>query len=77
MRKVALTVAFREVLMSPKSILLVQAGNDSLPRLRERLEAKGYSVIQASDAATAMDIANRSEIALVVTELYLRLGTSR
>lgn len=63
--------------MSPKSILLVQAGNDSLPRLRARLEEKGYSVVQATDAATAMDIVNRSEIALVVTELYLRLGTCR
>ena len=63
--------------MSPKSILLVQAGNDSLPRLRARLEEKGYSVVQATDAPTAMDIVNRSEIALVVTELYLRLGTCR
>ena len=63
--------------MSPKSILLVQEGNDSLPRLRGRLEEKGYSVVQATDAPTAMDIANRSEIALVVTELYLPLGTCR
>lgn len=63
--------------MSPNSILLVHAGNDSLPRLRGRLEAKGYNVIQATDAPTAMDIVNRSEIALVVTELYLRLGTCR
>ena len=63
--------------MSPKSIVLVQAGNDSHPRLRARLEEKGYSVVQATDAPTAMDIVNRSEIALVVTELYLRLGTCR
>ena len=63
--------------MSPKSIVLVQAGNDSLPRLRARLEDKGYSVVQAIDAPTAMDIVNRSDIALVVTELYLRLGTCR
>ncbi|HKW47893.1 MAG TPA: response regulator [Gemmatimonadaceae bacterium] len=63
--------------MSPKSIVLVQAGNDSLPRLRARLEEKGYSVVQAMDAPTAMDIVNRSEIALVITELYLRVGTCR
>jgi len=63
--------------MNSNTILLVQSGNDSLPRLRMLLEDKGYSVVQASDAATAMDIANRSDIALVVTELYLRLGTCR
>lgn len=63
--------------MPPTSILLVHAGNDSLARLRGRLEQKGYSVVQAADAPTAMDIVNRSEIALVVTELYVRLGTCR
>ena len=63
--------------MSPKSILLVYAGNDSLPRVRARLEERGYSVVQAADAPTAMDIVNRSDIALVITELYLRLGTCR
>lgn len=63
--------------MPPKSILLVHEGNDSLTRLRGRLEEKGYNVVQATDAPTAMDIVTRSEIALVVTELYLRLGTCR
>jgi PleD family two-component response regulator len=63
--------------MSPRSILLVYAGNDSLSRVRARLEERGYSVVQAADAATAMDIVNRSDIALVITELYLRLGTCR
>ena len=63
--------------MPPKSILLVQAGNDALARLRGPLEERGYNVVQATDAATAMDIVNRSEIMLVVTELYLRLGTCR
>jgi len=63
--------------MHSKTILMVQSGNDSLSRLRMRLEDRGYTIVQAADAATAMDIANRSEIALVVTELYLRLGTCR
>jgi len=63
--------------MHSNTILLVQSGNDALPRLRMLLEDKGYSVVQATDAPTAMDIANRSEIGLVVTELYLRLGTCR
>jgi CheY-like chemotaxis protein len=63
--------------MYSNTILLVQSRNDALARLRTRLEERGYSVVQAGDAATAMDIVNRSAIALVVTELYLRLGTCR
>jgi PleD family two-component response regulator len=66
-----------EVHVYSNTILLVQSGNDSTPRLRMLLEDKGYNVVQAPDAATAMDIVNRSKIALVVTELYLRLGTCR
>lgn len=63
--------------MYSNTILLVQSGDDSFPRFRMLLEDKGYNVVQATDAATAMDIANRSKIGLVVTDLYLRLGTCR
>lgn len=63
--------------MYSNTILLVQSRTESLPHLRLRLEDKGYTVVEATDATTAMDIVNRSEIALVVTELYVRLGTSR
>ena len=63
--------------MYSNTILLVQPRPDSLPQLRTRLEGKGYTVVEAADTTAAMDIANRSEIALVVTDLYLRLGDAR
>jgi CheY-like chemotaxis protein len=63
--------------MHSNSILLLQSQTDSMPHLRTRLEDKGYTVVEATDAAAAMDIVNRSEIGLVVTELYLRVGKSR
>lgn len=63
--------------MHANSILLVQPQADSSPDLRTQLEGKGYTVVEAPDAATAMDIVNASEIGLVVTELYLRIGKSR
>ena len=63
--------------MSSNTILLVQSGNHSLPHLRPRLEGRGYTVVEATDPATAMHIVNGSEIALVVTDLYLRVGKSR
>jgi CheY-like chemotaxis protein len=63
--------------MYSNTILLVQPRTDSSPQLRMRLEGKGYTVVEATDATSAMDIVNGSEIALVVTELYLRVGKSR
>ena len=63
--------------MYSNSILLVQSQSDVIPHLRAKLEDKGYRVVEATDAAAAMDIVNGSEIALVVTELYVRIGTSR
>ena len=63
--------------MHSNSILLVQSPPDSTGHLRTRLEDKGYTVVEAPDAATAMDIVNCSEIGLVVTELYLPIGESR
>lgn len=63
--------------MYSNTILLVQPETESSPQLRTRLEGKGYSVVEAADATAAMNIVKGSEIALVVTELYLRLGKSR
>ena len=63
--------------MYSSSILLVQQTAESATYLRSRLEGKGYTVVEAPDAATAMQVVNGSEIALVVTELYLRCGKSR
>jgi CheY-like chemotaxis protein len=59
------------------TILFVQPPAESGVRLRGRLEDRGYKVVEAPDTATAMDVVNRSAIALVVTELYLSVGTSR
>lgn len=63
--------------MQSSTILLVQPQEDSTPSLRTRLEDKGYTVVQATDARTAVDIVNGREIALVVTELYLPVGKAR
>ena len=63
--------------MYSSSILLVQQPTASSAYVRSRLEDKGYTVVEAADAATAMDVVNASEIALVVTELYLPIGRSR
>ena len=62
--------------MQSSTILLVQPQEDSTS-LRTQLEDKGYTVLQAADARTAVDIVNGREIALVVTELYLPLGKAR
>jgi CheY-like chemotaxis protein len=63
--------------MYSSSILLVQPEADSASHLRERLEGKGYSVVEAPDALTAMNIVNCSEIGLIVTELYVPVGKAR
>ena len=63
--------------MSSSSILLVQQHADSDSHLRERLEGKGYTVVEAPDALTALNIANCSEIGLIVTELYVPVGKAR
>jgi CheY-like chemotaxis protein len=66
-----------EVAMHSNSILLVQSHAGSREHLRTRLEGKGYRVVEAADAAAAMDIINASDIGLVVTDLYVRSGKSR
>ena len=62
--------------MYSDTILLVQSESQS-GLLRGRLEGKGYAVVEVSDTASAMSIASCSEIGLIVTELYLPVGTSR
>jgi CheY-like chemotaxis protein len=63
--------------MYTNSILLVHSPGDSTSHVRARLEGKGYAVVEAPDSATALNIVNGSEIGLVVTELYVRVGESR
>lgn len=62
--------------MHSNSILLVHSQPDSTSHLRTRLEDKGYTVVEAQSSAAAMDIVNCSEIGLVVTDLYVRVGKS-
>jgi CheY-like chemotaxis protein len=63
--------------MYSSTILLVQPERDAGVYLRTRLENKGYTVMEAADPEVAMSIVNGSEVALVVTELYLPIGRSR
>jgi two-component system chemotaxis response regulator CheY len=63
--------------MNSTTILLVQSQDSSGAALRTRLEGKGYTVIETPDATKAVDIVNGNEIALVVTELYMPIGTAR
>ncbi|HKO16488.1 MAG TPA: hypothetical protein VJU87_09625 [Gemmatimonadaceae bacterium] len=63
--------------MYSSTILLVHPQTDTSMHLRSKLEDRGYTVVEAADATTAMNIVNGSEIALVVTELYVRSGKSR
>ena len=63
--------------MYSSSILLVQQSTESATYLRSRLESKGYTVVEAPDTTTAMQVVNASEIALVVTDLYLPIGKAR
>ena len=63
--------------MQSTTILLVQQHTDSSASLRTRLEGKGYTVIETPDAAKAVDIVSGNSIALVVTELYMPIGTAR
>lgn len=65
-----------EAMMYSNSILLVQSQSDSTSHLRARLEDRGYTVVEAPNSSTALDIVNCSEIGLVVTELYMRVGKS-
>lgn len=63
--------------MTSTTILLVQQQDGSSASLRTRLEGKGYTVLETPDATKAVDIVKGNEIALVVTELYVPVGTAR
>jgi DNA-binding NarL/FixJ family response regulator len=63
--------------MYSNTILLVQKETASGMNLRTRLENKGYKVLEAADASAAMKAVKGSEVALVVSELYLPTGKSR
>jgi len=63
--------------MSPQTVLIVDPNDASRTTLRTTLEAEGYTVVESEGSDQAFEIANRSEVALVVTELYLQTGDDR
>ena len=63
--------------MSRQTVLIVDPDDTSRKNLRSTLEAEGYTVVESEGSNQALDIANRSEVALVVTELYLHTGDDR
>lgn len=63
--------------MSRQTVLIVEPNDTARTNLRTTLEAEGYTVVESEGSDDALDIANRSEVALVVTELYLHTGDDR
>jgi CheY-like chemotaxis protein len=63
--------------MSRQTVLIVDPNDTSRASLRVTLESEGYTVVESEGSDHALDIANRSEVALVVTELYLHTGDDR
>lgn len=63
--------------MTPNTILIVEPDATSRSSTREMLEREGFAVLEASGAEQALAVVNRSEITLVITELYLTTATER
>jgi CheY-like chemotaxis protein len=63
--------------MSRQTVLIVDPDDTSRKNLRSTLESEGYTVVESEGSNQALDIANRPEVALVVTELYLHTGDDR
>ncbi|HEY9226950.1 MAG TPA: response regulator [Gemmatimonadaceae bacterium] len=60
-----------------RTILLAEPDARLRATWRVGLDAMGFAVREASDGATALRTALRSEIALLVTELYLPSGAEK
>jgi CheY-like chemotaxis protein len=67
----------REGALSSNTILLVGSTSEPATHLRSRLEAGGYAVRHVADGPAAMREVGTSDVALVVTELYVPVGTAR
>ena len=63
--------------MSRQTVLIVDPNDTSRKNLRTTLESEGYTVVESERSDHAFDMVNRSEVALVVTELYLPTGDDR
>jgi DNA-binding response OmpR family regulator len=57
--------------MYSNTILIADTDAACRARVRPYLEGRGYTVIEAADGDTAVAVATRSEVGLVITELYL------
>ena len=60
-----------------RTILLAEPDSRLRAAWRSGLSAMGFHVLESSDGAGALNISLRSEINLLVTELYLPSGTHR
>ena len=63
--------------MHQRIILLAEPDSKSRSLLRRGLEGVGHSVMEASSGRSAFQMALQSEIALLVTELYLATDAER
>jgi len=57
--------------MSRNTVLIVDPDDAARSALRATLEGEGYAVVESGAPDAAFAMINRSEISLVVTELYL------
>jgi two-component system alkaline phosphatase synthesis response regulator PhoP len=60
--------------MATRPVLLVDGDEDARIILRRLLEHEGYPVIEATDLETALSAARESDVAVIVTELYVSCG---
>lgn len=60
-----------------RTILLAEPDNRLRATWRSGLAAMGFHVLESGDGAAALDMSLRSEVNLLVTELYLPSGTQR
>jgi CheY-like chemotaxis protein len=63
--------------MSRQTVLIVDPNDAARSTLRTTLETEGYTVIESEAPDQALAMVNRSEISLVVTDLYLPTGQDR
>jgi DNA-binding response OmpR family regulator len=63
--------------MQQRTILLVEPDEALRASWRVGLQSMGFTVIEAGDAASGLRVALASEVALLVTELYLPNDGSR
>ena len=60
--------------MPSRPVLLVDADLDARTILRRLLEHHGYDALEAVDADGALAIARQRDVALIVSELYVKCG---